>query len=65
MLKSALLDSGASHNFIRAPEVFKSSNSVWKSLLCPDNPVEVHLDDNFPVIFHHFMHLPFIFADSA
>ena len=43
---SALLDNGASHNFIAAPQVIKLSNNIQKSFFCPYKPVEMHLADN-------------------
>ena len=65
MSADVLLDSGASHNFIAAPHVTNLSNSIQKSLLCSDEPMELHLADNSFVISHHIVHLPLQFADSA
>ena len=60
-----LLDSGASHNFIAAPQVTKFSNSIQKSLLYSAEPMEVHLADNSSVISHKIVHLTLQFADSS
>ena len=60
-----LLDSGASHNFIAVPQTIKLSKSIHKSLLCPINPIEVHLVENSTVISHKIVHLPLTIADSA
>ena len=62
---SELLDNSASHKFIAASQVTKSSISVYKSFFNPDNPMEVHLDDNSLVISHRIVHLLLNFADSA
>ena len=53
-----LLDSGASHNFIAAPQAIKFSNSIHKFFLYPDKPIEVHLANIFSVISHQIVHLP-------
>ena len=45
-----LLDSGASHNFIAAPQVTKFRNSVQKFFLCSVKPMEVHLANNSSII---------------
>ena len=47
---SALLDSGASHYFIAAPQLIKFINNVQKSISYPGEPIEVHLADNSSVI---------------
>ena len=65
MSTHVLLDSGAPHNFIAAPQVIKFSYSIQKSLLCSSKPMEVHLADNFLVIFHQIVLLPLQFADGA
>ena len=62
---SALLDGGASHNFIAAPQVIKFSKSIHKSFLFPAEDMKVQLTYNSLVIFHQIMHLKPIFADSA
>ena len=65
MSSSVLLDSDASHNFIAAPQVSKFSSSTYKSLLCSDYPVKVHLADNSSVISHQIVHLPLQFTNIA
>ena len=54
---SVLLDSGASQNFIAAPQLTIFNNSIKKSLLCPDESIEVLLADNSLVVSHQIMHL--------
>ena len=61
---SALFDSGASQSFIVAPQVIKFSNSAQKQLLCPLEPIKVHLAINSSIISHSTMQLPFLFSDS-
>ena len=51
VFSSVLLDSGASHNFIAAPQITKFSNSIQHSFLCPDKYIKVHLTDNSQVFF--------------
>ena len=65
MSASALLDSSAYHKLITAPQVTKLNSSVFKSLLCLTEPIEVHLADNSLVISHQIVHLPLQFADDA
>ena len=65
MSASALLDSGASHSFIVAPQVTKFSNSTQKFLLCSAEPIKVHLAENYSVISDQIVHLPLQFADGA
>ena len=62
---SAVLDSGASHNFIAAPQFTRFSNNVKKSFFCPGKPMEVHLADNSSAVSHQIVHLPLLFADGA
>ena len=65
MSASALLNSCASHNFIAAPQATKSSSSFYKSLVYPDELIEVHFLDNSSIISHQIVHLPLRFADGA
>ena len=52
-----LLDSSTSHNFIAVLQVIKFSNSIQKSLVCSDDPMEKHLAENFLVFAHQIVHL--------
>ena len=65
MSASILLDSGASHNFIAAPQLIKSSKSVQKLLLCPVVSKNAQLANNSSVVSHQIVYLLFIFAYSA
>ena len=58
MSTSALLDTGASQNFIAAPQATNFSNNFQKSLLCSAHSMEVHLADNSSVISHRIVRLP-------
>ena len=62
---SALLDRGAYHNFIAAPQATKFEKSVHKSLLWSTGPMEVHLDENYWAISHQIVHLPIEFTYGA
>ena len=65
MYASVLLDSGASHNFIAAPQATKFSNNAYKSFLCSVDPMELHFSDNFSLFSHQIVHLALQFADGA
>ena len=60
-----LLDSGASHNFIAAPQGKRLSKSIQKCLLCYYEPRGVHLANNSLFISHQIMYLLVQFIDSA
>ena len=60
-----MLDNGASHNFIAAPQITKFSSNIQKSLLCPFEPMEVHLASNSSVISHQIVDLPLKFSSGA
>ena len=65
MSASALMDSGASHNFIAAPQVIKFSNNIQESLISSFKPMEVHLADYSSLISHQIVCLLLKFADGA
>ena len=47
---TALLDSGASHNFIAAPQATKFCENSQEHILTHTEPLEVHLADNTIII---------------
>ena len=61
MSVSALLDNGASHYFIAEIQGNKL-NSIYKSKLFFDEPMEVHLADDSSLIFYQIVHLLLTFA---
>ena len=60
-----LLNSGAFHKIIEAPQVSRFNNSAQKQLLYPDEPMEMHLASNSSEISHHVLHLPLILTDDS